>query len=348
VTWLVYLLFVFFEPYLAGASAAVWTWSALSVIVFLPLYWLGFSRMQTDPRRARLAMVAVAALGVALIPLNAGRSTYLIYSVALSGFVLRPRYAVLYLLLMAALFPRTVALAGRSFLSWMQIQTVALLVIGAGNIIAGNEIRQRDRAEAETLEMTKLAERERIARDLHDVLGHTLSVIALKAELASKLADSDPQRAFAEIREVERVARETLKEVRTAVEGIRARGLRGELDSASKLLAAAGVALDAQVPTRAMPAQQETVLALALREAVTNVAHHSHASRCEVRLGERDGFLELTVRDDGSGGLPREGNGLAGMRQRVESCGGRLTIDATDGVRLTVAVPFPRALDATA
>jgi two-component system sensor histidine kinase DesK len=192
--------------------------------------------------------------------------------------------------------------------------------------------------------MAKVAERERIARDLHDLLGHTLSVIALKSELASKLADRDPARAADEIREVERVSREALAEVRAAVEGYKGRGFSGELRSAEQVLGSAGVRLDADITPVPLSPRQETVLALALRETVTNVVRHARASVCRVALGLDAGDLVLTIQDDGIGGPLREGNGLVGMRDRVAAAGGTLDVIAQKGVRVCVRFPAARAM----
>jgi two-component system sensor histidine kinase DesK len=195
------------------------------------------------------------------------------------------------------------------------------------------------RAHEEVEEMAKVAERERIARDLHDLLGHTLSVIALKSELASKLADRDPARAIDEIREVERVSREALAEVRAAVEGYRSRGFSGELNNAQQTLVSAGVRLDTDVTPLALSPRQETVLALALRETITNVVRHAGASVCSVALGVDRGDLVLTIKDDGVGGALREGNGIIGMRERVRAAGGTLDVDGSNGVRVCVRLP---------
>jgi two-component system sensor histidine kinase DesK len=211
------------------------------------------------------------------------------------------------------------------------------------------ESKRRDallwRAQEEVEEMATLAERERISRDLHDILGHTLSVIALKSELASRLADRDPARAAEEIREVERVSREALSEVRSAVEGYRGSGLQGELRNAGRVLESSGVQLEMTIAAAPapMPPRQESVLALALREAVTNIVRHARAQRCWISVLEQEGARVLTVRDDGigvgMGRVAREGHGLTGMRERVAAVGGTVTIDGSQGMIVTVSLP---------
>jgi two-component system sensor histidine kinase DesK len=224
--------------------------------------------------------------------------------------------------------------------------TIALIfIIGGGNLLIGTRERQHEqlrRAREEVEAMAKLAERERIARDLHDVLGHTLSVIALKAELAAKLADRDPGRAVQEIQEVERISREALGEVRDAIDGMRAHGLPGELRNAATALQSAGIRLETDIARVPLSPRAEAVLALALREAVTNVLRHACASTCRVELREQNDRVELTVADDGHGGPLREGHGLSGMRERIASAGGTISLDAQQGVAIRVTLPSSR------
>ena len=154
--------------------------------------------------------------------------------------------------------------------------------------------------------MARIAERERISRDLHDLLGHTLSMITLKAELAGKLLERDPQACRSEIRDIELAARQALGEVRSAVTGIRQTGFSHELATARASLAAANVGLSEEVQPCALPATLESVLSLALREAVTNILRHAGASHCEVRM-----TLEVWH------------GGAARARQRPRFAGGR-------------------------
>jgi two-component system sensor histidine kinase DesK len=197
--------------------------------------------------------------------------------------------------------------------------------------------------------LAAVAERERIARDLHDVLGHTLSVIVLKAELAGRLVERDPERAIREMADVERTARTALAEVREAIGGYRAKGLAAELEMARGTLAAAGVALSCESPIPRLAVEEETVLALAVREAVTNIVRHARAQHCRMRFANTaDKFRSLVVEDDGAGMLQAgvrhiEGNGLRGMRERVVALGGRLLIGDGDGVGTTLRIELPVA-----
>jgi two-component system sensor histidine kinase DesK len=221
-----------------------------------------------------------------------------------------------------------------------------MMIVGGGNIFFAQQRRadkQLEAAQEENLALAAMAERERIARDLHDVLGHTLSVIVLKAELAKRLIHTNPQRAAAEIADVESTARTALAEVREAIGGYRARGLAAEIEAARRTLDAAGVTLIAEsapAQTAALSAAEETVLALALREAVTNIVRHARATTCTLRFVAEGNQRRLLVEDNGQSCELREGNGLRGMRERVESIGGRLSFEHDQGTRLLIALPL--------
>lgn len=341
--WLMFLAYLFVAPMLGNFGWFEWAMTIGSLGVFFPLYFGQYTHSRARPRRAALYSVLIAVLGFALIPINPGANTYVIYSAAGIPFAVKPRIAVRYLLALVAAIGVQMFFLPWSYRYWMGWPTMILVAaIGGSNIYQAERYRQNARlrrSQEDVEEMAKIAERERIARDLHDLLGHTLSVITLKSELASKLADIDPKRAAEEIRDVERVSRETLTEVRRAVEGYGQHGLKGELRNAERALHAAGVRLDIQAAALELPPKQESVLAMALREAITNVVRHAGATVCHVRL-EADGrVVTLTVEDDGRGGAVVEGSGLMGMRGRVADLAGSVEIDGHSGMRLKVTVP---------
>src|SRR5690606_29257406 len=221
------------------------------IVAFLPLYRVGLA--ERDQRRLTVLLAAIAGLGVVGTPANAAAGVFIIYAAALAGRLIPVRRAVMTVAVLAGL-------AGLTFLisptpmPWRFLAVgpivVLVLVIGAIGIIDGERVRtqaQLRRADEEIERLATIAERERIARDLHDLLGHTLSVIVLKADLASRLLPADPDRAGQELREVEQTARTALAEVRTAVAGYRAKGLGAELVNAQRALAAAGIDMNATV-----------------------------------------------------------------------------------------------------
>jgi len=201
------------------------------------------------------------------------------------------------------------------------------IVLAMAAVTGGMLASQRQRALAEAREdNARLAiqeERNRMARDVHDILGHSLTVITVKAELASRLLEVSPDRARAEVDDLERLARDALADVRQAVAGFRDMSLPGELARARTSLAAAGI--EAQLPnaTDAVPTELREVCAWALREGVTNVIRHSAASTCTVTLTERG----ITVADDGLGpdsSAAPPGTGLLGLEERALAVGATL------------------------
>ena len=206
--------------------------------------------------------------------------------------------------------------------------------------------RKLRKANEEIENLAKVAERERIARDLHDVLGHTLSVITLKSELAGKLIDRDPHRAGQEIREVEQISRQALSDVRDAIRGYRSKGLVAELAQAKSTLETAGLMVHVDAATSMqLPPMQESVLSLSVREAVTNVVRHAQARTCRLRIEQQNGTCRLEVADDGQGFTSLEGNGLRGMRERVEMLGGTMERRNKSGTTLSVTLPIKEVSD---
>jgi two-component system, NarL family, sensor histidine kinase DesK len=199
-------------------------------------------------------------------------------------------------------------------------------------------------ARSEVARLAANEERLRIARDLHDLLGHSLSVIALKSELAGKLLRSDPEQAAAEIADVTAVSRRALGDVRDAVGGYRRIRLDSELEGARTALASAGIECAIDVPAVTLPDDVETVLAWAVREGTTNVVRHSGARSCSIRLQPGLREVELELVDDGiaaADGQGATGSGLAGLAERAERLQGRLEAGRLPdgGFRLRLTVP---------
>jgi two-component system sensor histidine kinase DesK len=170
-----------------------------------------------------------------------------------------------------------------------------------------------------------------MARDLHDLLGHTLAMITLKSELAARLVEQDPTQAALEMREVEQAARQTLREVRMAVAGYRQPTLQSELEGARQLLEAAGIAYTIEQSANPLPVAVDAALAWVVREGVTNVIRHSQARWCQVRIVASSGRVSAEIANDGvrargpSGASSPSGTGLASLAERVAAHGGQLS-----------------------
>ncbi|MEU6431430.1 histidine kinase [Microbispora sp. NPDC046973] len=188
-------------------------------------------------------------------------------------------------------------------------------------------------------------ERLRFSRDLHDLLGHTLSVMVVKAEAVRRLSRVDADAAAGQAADIEQIGRQALTEVRAAVTGYRGRGLAAELDSARAALADAGIEATIRTPSVRPDPETDALLGWAVREGVTNVVRHSRASACAIGLREDGGFLVLEIRDDGPPKKAHgQGNGLVGLRERVRAAAGSVetTAPPDGGFLLRVAVPYAR------
>ena len=355
--WLAYSGFYFIEPVLRR-NARYWAETMCLYSVFLVIY-TGLNK--AAGRRKQLALVAALfLLGVLDYPRNEGASSFFIYVAGFLPFFLMsvPVISALVVLDCAVLCAEGLWLIHHPLARGeldnvinLAISAFFVLVVGVSNLVVAQQKRtdrKLRRAEQEITQLAAVAERERIARDLHDVLGHTLSVIVLKAELAGRLVERDPQRAAAEIADVERTARTALTEVREAIGGYRAMGLNAELSMARRALDAAGVSLmleeiDAAGLPSSLDTEMQTVLALTLREAVTNIVRHAGATQCRVSFSTKDGRHALLIEDNGTHPELREGNGLRGMRERVQRVGGRFSLDADGtagaGTRVQVEIP---------
>jgi two-component system, NarL family, sensor histidine kinase DesK len=343
--WVVYLGFFFIDPVMSHASLRIWLIDLAGATVFLFLY---FGLFALESPRVAIHIGGMVLLGMLFLPINGGACTFFIFASAMLPFCLSTQTAAFVGLAVVAMVGAIEGLLLHLNGWTLFYAAVFPMIIGAGNTVFAerNRMNRKLRKANEEIEhLAKVAERERIARDLHDVLGHTLSVITLKSELAGKLIEQDPVRAGKEIREVEQVSRQALSEVRDAIRGYRSEGLVAELARAKSTLETAGVSVQCDAATSMkIPAMQESVLSLAVREGVTNVVRHAQARTCRLRIEQQNGTCRLEIADDGQGFSSIEGNGLRGMRERVEMLGGTLERTTNSGTTLTITLPLKRTI----
>ncbi|MGP8208044.1 MAG: sensor histidine kinase, partial [Acidimicrobiales bacterium] len=202
---------------------------------------------------------------------------------------------------------------------------IAIPVVALVTFVVGRGVRDALELAEARAQLARLAadnERNRIARDLHDLLGHSLTTITLKADLAHLLSATEPARAAQEIAEVAELSRQALAEVRAAVSNYREVTLAAELARGRELLRASGVTAELPTAIDMVDVSHQELFGWAVREGLTNVARHAHATRCTVVLTAS----EVEICDDGTGGTgtASDGNGLAGLGERVAAAGGRL------------------------
>ncbi len=337
--WTIYVTFFLISPGLSKhPSAADWLISIGGTIAILALYFRGHW-----VRGARVLPIigGLTLIGVVLLPLNTAAAVALIYASSFAAHIDNDRHAAAIISAIEIILIAEIVICHINPVSliWAVVFVALVGAIGVHFEGVARSTKKLRLAHDEIEHLAKVAERERIARDLHDLLGHTLSVIVLKSELASKLAERDPERARNEIRDVERISRDALTQVRAAVRGYRSGGLQAEIESARDALDAANVTLNYELPPLQIPAAQEAVLSLAIREGVTNIVRHAHATECRIALAHRDNSYVLTIADNGRGGNEPYGSGLTGMLERIEELRGTLSRDGSHGTVVTITMP---------
>jgi two-component system, NarL family, sensor histidine kinase DesK len=335
--YIIFLGALTFEPMLqavgagtgatTGSQAADWLLIIALIAIGAVLVIVG--ELGTD--RTKIIAVIFTLLGVATIWFISTATVFFIYAAAFAAGSSSRRTArrwfialSVLLLVIAALSPvdmpfRLGAFAAPIVLVWL---------IGNSVTTEAENLRESARLRVDNVRIERLAtlgERERIARDLHDLLGHTLTGIVVRAQLIRKVAVSDPARAAAEAADLEAIARDALAEVRAAVSGWRHHALDAEIDIARDVLTAAGVELRVYTDTNvSMSPAVEAAVALAVREAVTNVVRHADARVCRIGIVTAGDDVRLTVADDGRGAGAPDGSGLSGMRERITALGGHV------------------------
>jgi two-component system sensor histidine kinase DesK len=342
---LLWSIWIFFGPLMSdeGFTSKWLITTTATYPVFMLLYALCIVRPQ---RSVQFYAWSIALLGLVTLYFDSGAGgCYFIYGCVMlrAGFCGWRKY-VLNVVLMCVLFA---AVASLNRIPWQVIAyLIAMVAVISAVVNVGINASKKNAAlklsQDEVRRLAATAERERIGRDLHDLLGHTLSLITLKLELSRKLFDRDPATARRELEEAESVARHALAEVRAAVTGIRATDLAAELASARLLLESSAVHLDYGALPPSLPVDIERGLALVIREAVTNIHRHAGATEASVRFELMAEKLDMQICDNGRGGQSSEGNGICGMRERVRALGGSLTIDSPPkhGTKLNISVPL--------
>ncbi len=336
-------------------SSKKWAFFIPFYVIFLTAY---LQMYKARGRAQRIWLGIMFLLGYLYFPFNSGAAGEFVYPVAISVFLLRqPRASAAFWRFAAIAAAQSVGVLLETWLLHWRLSLAETIIfytvaIGLSNFAFSRHLlasEQLEQANREIEHLTQVAERERIARDLHDLLGHTLTVIVLKSDIANRLFTAQPELAHREIAEVEATARKALTEVREAVTGYRAEGLQVEVSRTRHALTSASVQLTTDIEYFALSPAIANTLSLVLREAVTNVIRHSGATTCYLELHRDGDLLTLKIEDNGSGKLGAEGNGLRGMRERLAAVGGTLQREscADGGTRLTAQLPLTGAAEQT-
>jgi two-component system, NarL family, sensor histidine kinase DesK len=346
------------------AKPAIVAGTALGVfcLIYTVLVWGAFDGF-ISKRHQVIGYVVIAAMGVTLASAYGDVWLLLLLYVATASATIfgdRPR-PVLGTALVFAAIAATVTIGALK-----HVDASTYLADAVGMVLASAlvfVVRQMSRliyelrATREQLAESAVAEeRLRFSRDLHDLLGHTLSLIVVKAEVVRRLAERDPAAAAAQAADIEQVGRRALVEIREAVTGYREAGLTAELSRARSALSAAGVEVFVRRTAGSLPGPTDALLAWVVREAVTNVVRHAQATECEIALHADKDVVTLSVTDNGRGpdgphgsdgprgpDGPVMGNGLRGLVERVSAAGGVLSTGAREGGGFRLEVTLPAA-----
>ncbi len=336
-TWLMW-------PHPASRGACMRARSRLSLLLFVALSMLVLVFSVLDDPAWLWLLIGTSAIAGLLLPL-------------------RSAFAVVVFFTLFPLFLMLKIHGGLAGVDLWWLIALMLLVRGLGlDMIGvarmGSAIRELQSARRELARLAVIEERERLSRDLHDLLGQTLSMITLKSKLARHLVTEEPDRCAQELSEIERVARHTLREVREAVAGYRQPTLSGELEGARQLLSAAGIDGEIDAIQEVLPPAVDVVLAWTVREGVTNVIRHSRARQCHIHLTHKKGRIGAEVLNDGgrreqAEHTARPGLGLAGLQERVNALGGRidagpLTLQGKEHFHVYVELPIQLGAEASA
>jgi two-component system sensor histidine kinase DesK len=348
--WLAFLAYpiadIFSREHSTSWLVAAWASLAAFVVLYLGTMWRAVGADLRGPVTPPIAwLAALGAITFAMvIAFGAAWGGVIIYLGVVTGLSLPPRAAIFVLPGIAA---ATIAVSVVVGVSASSVAFVVFLTTALGGEAIGLRrmfqlIIELRAAQDEIARLTVAEQQARFARDLHDVLGHNLSVIALKSQVARRTIERDPATASAAVADIEDVARQSLSDVRDLVAGYRQRSLTEEIAVADELLAAAGIESAIERPAEMPDGATGELLAWALREGTTNVIRHSHAAHCRITVTSDARHAGLQIEDDGSEPVHEtNGSGLRGLRERLAAAGGTVEAEPLEdgGFRLAVLLP---------
>ncbi|MBM7072301.1 sensor histidine kinase [Shewanella sp. 202IG2-18] len=339
--YLVNLIFYFLPMFIAPMSKLDIVWSFVALALFLPLYFKLFSCKSSQ---AVIPLSLMFVLAVVITPINAGSLAFFSYVAFYAGFHFSLKRAagiwgvqVLTIgLLNWYFFPNFF------FIAWGSVLTLGIGVIGITNRHQQEKLKMKQQSNQEIKTLATIVERERIARDLHDVMGHCLSSITLKAELASKLIDNQHyDLAQKHLNELAEISRENLSQLRQTVSNYKHKGLETTVTELCQRLRDKDmqVKLDGELPT-ALSATQESHTCLILTELTNNMLKYSQATECQFQFEQNNDSSIVSINENQSLTSIKEGNGLKGIRERIEDIGGKFEYQLSPELSFTIQLPL--------
>lgn len=339
---LIYLVFLVIPWAFNGPSPTDLAVAVVALAIFVPLHYYAYNASCKD---RILPIVGVALIGVACNFFMLGAGVFQIYCGAMAGFCRPVLRSGIVLGLCTVLYVVSAIVADRSVIEMGFILFMSI-IIWFSTMSTSEGFLDRAQLEREQeldRQAASLFERERIGRDLHDLLGHTLTMVALKSDLANRLIDSEPEQAKVQIQEIQEGARRALNDVRVALSGLASVSVATELENGRKALESANVKLLVTGHVPELSTEQDQVCGMMIREAITNIIRHTSATEARIEFFVTENEQQLTISDNGSGKVGAEGRGLSGLRKRIESIGGSVRIDDTSGVSVQARLPMASA-----
>lgn len=344
-------------------SAKSWIWLVFSLYYFIPVYYMSFSTfaqwllvgvycvfvslylvaITLQPRHVWKPLLAIILLAVVITPYTPGSSTFFSYVGFLVGFTYRTKIwltisGFLVVLILAMHFQFKYPFPFFAFPALSGLATIG--IIGYVEKLRMDSRAAQFKSHQEIEQLAVIAERERIARDLHDILGHTLSSIALKAELAEKLLKQEKHEQVKQhLSELHHIARNSLSLVRQTVSGYKHRGLSGEVMELCEKLRQNGFVVDLNGDIPQLTPRAETAVILALTELTTNVLRHSKGNHCEIEFQQECNKILVRMRDNGEVTSLTPGNGLQGIQERLHALAGELQSSIHKGCEFVISLP---------
>lgn len=348
--FLIFTVFYFVRWFVAPMSTEEWAVNIIGFFLFLALYFFAFS-FQKYIIPIGLSLVA---LSVIIAPYNFGSNCFIVFASNFFAYSQPTRRAAMLIAFNLLVLTFATVLFEYHWIYYFLVGFIASLGSGASAIFDRQRMvnmAQKNRSLDEVQRLAKIAERERIGQDIHDLLGHTLTVVNLKAQLAKSLMQNNEyDKAQQEVDAISSTTQRAIKEIREAVTGYKTHNLRKELDDQKEYLDSMGVALEVVFPEMVLPPNVDSQLLMIVREALNNVLKHSKASQATVSINNSQSHLSVNIRDNGIGNKKspspnQEGNGLKGMWQRIESLGGQLTIRKHPGFQIDISIPWKTITD---
>lgn len=344
--WLIYLLFFFISLLLYHPVENSLFYAAIGTGLFLIVY---FDAHWATTKRIHWNIIAIIIIGSLLTQLTLSASVFFVYAGAFCCLLGSPRKAVIGLATIAIWIAMLSWIASLGPYFYVPAIIFSFLIGGVNIYQHEVSLKQKELvlSQQEVRHLARASERERIARDLHDLIGHTFTVITLKAELANKLIDKDINKAKSEISALQNISRDALSQIREVITGYRTSDLNTELAHAKYVLESNEISFTYQFDEFDMSENINKEVAIMLKELVTNILKHAESDRVDAHIIKKNNYVCLKIKDNGVGIIEKgtQGFGLKGMKERVKKLDGNLSIESSSGTEININIPLVNTHD---